>query len=94
MTPLVREDWVESVPGPGGGYQLRVRLESVSVLDLVEALEGISDGDRCVLAGTPCPPVEPCAIHAAWSRAREALHRELAATSLEQVLMERRHEGR
>ncbi len=82
MAPLVRVGWVVSVPGRNGGYRLNVALENVTLLELIEIIEGPSDNDRCVLRGTPCPPVTPCALHHPWTRARTALLRELALTSL------------
>lgn len=82
MTPLVREGWVASETGPAGGYSLAVDPASVSLLQLIEAVEGPTVDGRCVLRGTPCPPVEPCALHDAWSRARDAMLEELQRTPL------------
>ena len=85
MAPLVRKAWVESEPGRNGGYLLNADLEDVSLLELIEAVEGPSENDRCVLRGTPCPAVEDCALHDPWTRARSALLRELALTSLSEI---------
>jgi len=82
MSPLVREGWVSSTPGPGGGYRLVVALESVSVLELIEAVEGETDTETCVLSDEPCEASDPCALHGAWSRARDALLGELSGMSL------------
>lgn len=82
MTPLVRAGWVRSEPGPTGGYSLDTALCDLSVLDVVEAVEGPTDTDRCVLAGQRCDPIEPCALHGAWTRARERLISDLDGVSL------------
>ncbi len=82
MSPLVRRRWVSSSPGPRGGYELVVQLESISVLDLIEAMEGATDVDTCVLRGEICDVSDPCALHGAWSQARDALLRELSSMSL------------
>ena len=82
MGPLVREGWVASVPGRNGGYRLSIDLGDVTLLQLIEVVEGPTENARCVLRGTPCPPIEPCALHDPWTRARTALLRELALTSL------------
>ncbi len=79
MGPLVRHGWVDSEPGPRGGYRLVTVVGDISVLDLIEAVEGVTDTGRCVLRGGVCP-AEPCALHDAWAQARAALLRELAAT--------------
>jgi DNA-binding IscR family transcriptional regulator len=69
---------VHSAPGPTGGHQLVADLDTVSLLDLIEAVEGPTDDGRCVMATQSCPAPEPCAVHDTWLRARSALTDELA----------------
>ncbi len=88
MAPLVQAGWVDSIPGPGGGYHLMQSLEEMSVLDIIEAIEGETDHGRCVLTGVKCPPEHVCVLHSAWKRARAALLDELAATSVAAALEE------
>jgi Rrf2 family protein len=83
--PLTKAGWVHSAPGPTGGHQLVADLDQVSLLDLIEAVEGPTDSGRCVMAAHACPAPEPCAVHDTWVRARTALTTELAATSLRSI---------
>jgi Rrf2 family protein len=85
MQPLVREGWVRSDPGPSGGYTQTVDVADITLLALIEAIEGPTADGRCVLRGTPCPPFEPCALHDAWTRARSALLDELERTPLSEL---------
>jgi Rrf2 family transcriptional regulator, iron-sulfur cluster assembly transcription factor len=94
MAPLVQAGWVDSIPGPHGGYQLLEGLDVISVLDLIEAIEGQTDRGRCVLTGEKCPRGEVCALHSAWTRARAALLDELSATSVAAALAEAREVSR
>jgi Rrf2 family protein len=80
--PLTKAGWVHSAPGPTGGHRLIADLDTVSLLDLIEAVEGPTDDGRCVMNAQPCPAPEPCALHDTWLRARSALTDELASTSL------------
>ena len=73
MTPLVRAGWVTSDPGPTGGYLLAVDLTSLSVLAVIEAIEGPTESGRCVLDRGPCGGSRECALHAAWVNARAEL---------------------
>ncbi len=73
LTPLVRAGWVRSDPGPNGGYSLVANLDEVSVLAVIETIEGPTDSGRCVLADRPCEAVESCALHVPWLRARAQL---------------------
>lgn len=82
LTPLVRVGWVRSEPGPTGGYALTVDLTTVSVLAVIEVVEGATETGRCVLAGEPCSDEGSCALHVPWQRARAGLLRELDAISV------------
>jgi len=82
MNPLVKSRWVRSTPGPHGGYQLLVALEDISVLELIEVMEGPTFDNTCVLDGQVCPHEAPCALHGAWQQARDALTTELSSMTL------------
>ena len=82
VTPLVKAGWVRSDPGPTGGYSLIVELADVSVLAVIEAVEGVTETGECVLADQPCDQTDSCALHVPWQRARDRLLRELAAVSV------------
>ncbi len=90
MKPLVDADWVTSDRGPTGGYRLAVDIAPVSVLALIEAVEGPTINGKCVLQGTPCPIVDQCAMHEAWVRGRSALLMELAKTPVLEVTTQER----
>lgn len=85
MSPLVARGWVRSDPGPTGGYTAVADLAAVSVLEVLEAVEGPTDVSRCVLEDRECTGPSRCALHEAWARARSDLLRELAATPLTAV---------
>jgi Rrf2 family iron-sulfur cluster assembly transcriptional regulator len=82
IAPLSHRGWVRSDPGPTGGYRVAVELEQVSVLDVIEAVEGPTDTGRCVLEERECGRAGPCVLHLAWSEARGHLLEELARTPL------------
>src|SRR6266516_743195 len=70
LAPLIRRSWVDSEPGPIGGYAVTADLADISVLDVIEAIEGRTDTGRCVLENRACESGGACALHAAWARAR------------------------
>lgn len=92
MTPLVARGWVRSVPGPAGGYVAAVDPSDVSVLDVIEAVDGPTDTGRCVMEDRPCPRGrgDECALHQPWARARQAMLRELASVPLSDPVLTRR----
>ena len=82
LTPLVASGWVASEPGPSGGYSVTADLESLSVLDIIEAVEGPTDSGRCVLENRSCSDKSPCVIHDSWQAARRKLVDELGRIRL------------
>lgn len=82
LSPLVTRRWIRSDPGPTGGYSLSVALDRISVLEVLEAIEGPTDSGECVLEDRACTSTHPCALHVPWSKARAQLLAELAATPL------------
>jgi len=93
MRPLVQQAWVNSIPGPNGGYRLAADLNKISLLNVIEAVEGSLPDNRCVLKGAPCPSPEPCALHEPWSRARQALMSELDSTPVTEADCRARNGG-
>jgi len=85
MTPLVSIAWVRSDPGPTGGYTLMVDVQMVSVMDVIEAVEGKMNETRCVLFERACDGENPCAMHGPWGRARAEMIDELRTTTLNQL---------
>ena len=82
LAPLVRSGWVRSDPGPTGGYSLTADLDEITVLAVIETIEGPTDSGRCVLADRPCNERGTCALHVPWLRARAQLLAQLDATSV------------
>lgn len=86
MTPLVSAGWVRSEPGPTGGYTALVNTAEISVLDVIETVEGPTDTGRCVLQDRACGADNPCALNRPWSNARAHLLQDLAATPVATLL--------
>lgn len=85
LAPLVAAGWVRSETGRLGGYELEVDLDALSVLDVIEAIEGPTDQGRCVLVDRACASTDPCALHVAWHRSRALLVEQLAGSPLSEV---------
>lgn len=82
MNPLVQQGWVHSDPGPTGGYAADFEPAEVSVLAVIEAIEGPVDTGLCVLEDRACGAAGTCALHRPWARARGNLIEELGSQSL------------
>lgn len=78
MRPLVAAGWITSMRGPTGGYMITPEATEVSMLQIIEAVEGPTADRRCVLRDAPCPANQQCALHDVWATARQILTQELA----------------
>ena len=76
LRPLVESSVLSSTRGPTGGY--RLRRPDMSMLEIIEIMEGPTDDGNCVLRGSTCDADQPCSLHDAWVQARQALMSRLA----------------
>ena len=76
---------VTSRPGPSGGYALARPAGEITVLQIVEAMEGPLRSAECALRGGPCHWDDVCALHWVWSSARDALCERLDEGTLARV---------
>jgi Rrf2 family iron-sulfur cluster assembly transcriptional regulator len=91
---LRRADVLESRRGAHGGYRFAVPTEEITVLDIVEILDGEIRPARCSAGGTCYIADAPlCATSEVWDEAREALEGVFGRYSIAQLAAAER-EGR
>ena len=71
--------------GSGGGYTLARRPGDVSLLQVVEAVEGEIFLNACIMSPDMCPRSPECGVHKVWSRARDRLRETLAEVDFDQL---------
>lgn len=81
LATLVRAGLVASEAGPDGGYRLVSEPTDVTLLAIIEAVEGPLQSVECVLRGGPCHWDSRCAIHEPWAGAQEAMRSQLDRTT-------------
>lgn len=87
MNILARAGILVCSPGRGGGCSLARDASAITMLQIIEALEGQLEISRCLLDSRRCHDRDPeCAVHAAWSAGRDAAIGALGATSLADTL--------
>jgi Rrf2 family iron-sulfur cluster assembly transcriptional regulator len=91
MAPLTRSGWITSTSGPRGGYAITTDLDDITLLDLVEAVEGPIDTSTCLHLGPRHQQSDSCALHRPWTKAREALIAELAHVTIDEIASEPQH---
>lgn len=90
MGDLKRAGLVEGTVGRRGGYRLLKLATEISLLDVVEAVEGDSQRRVCVLRGGPCASDGVCAVHAVFAQAQDGVLGHLRAESIARVIRDDR----
>lgn len=92
LQALVKAGLLTSTSGPRGGFRLARRLEDITVLDVVTAIEGRTNPFECTQILHDGPGADPaadyrssCAISQSMSRADLAWRRELAGETLADI---------
>ena len=77
MQRLSRAGLVTARQGRAGGYALARASSSISLLEVIEAVEGEMRLRTCVLRNARCGARGECAVHAIFARAHDRLRDEL-----------------
>jgi Rrf2 family protein len=100
LQSLARAGILETIKGPRGGYRLARPAADITVLDVVEAIDGDEPAFRCTeirRRGPAAMPARayprPCGIHLAFMRADEAWRAELSSTTVADLLVGVAHDA-
>ena len=79
---LARAGLVRTLPGAHGGVTLNAPAETVTLLKVIEAIEGPIRLNRCVEAPGACPRDRFCTVHPVWMRLQALVARELDGVTI------------
>jgi Rrf2 family protein len=89
MSDLVRQGILLAHVGRAGGYRLARPADHISMLEIVEAIEGDTRRSECVLRASACSPTRPCDVHHVFETAQESLRLQLSAASVGDIVAAR-----
>jgi Rrf2 family protein len=85
LQQLARKGLLRSSKGPTGGFTLRLSPKEISLIQLVEALDGLTDYQKCVSGLSECTDEAPCGMHDAWKGLRSRIMDYLEQTTIADV---------
>jgi Rrf2 family protein len=88
LQQLVRSRLLRSQRGSGGGFVLVGPASSVSLLDVVEAIEGPVRLNQCIEEGPSCERKSWCPAHQVWAEAQAAVVNVLGAASMASLALQ------
>jgi len=93
LAQLQRSGLLIARAGHDGGYVLARPAASLSLLEVIEAMEGPLHASTCLMRDQVCGHDGYCVLHAAWSAAQAALRDVLAATPITEPTKEKFDHG-
>lgn len=76
---------VRSYRGTGGGFVLGRPPEKITLLEVVEAVEGPIIPNRCVTGEGECSRTDTCNVHPVWIKVQEQVRSVLANVTLKDL---------
>lgn len=83
LQKLVRAQLLESLRGPSGGFKVVTR--QISLLEVVNAIDGDRLVTGCVLGLKECSGIHPCPVHDKFMAVRDHLNGVLSTTYLKDL---------
>jgi Rrf2 family protein len=88
---LARGGLVRSNRGAGGGFALARRPSQITVLEIIEAIEGEIVFQRCKLAKPDCGHTGGCALCGLYERAQDGVKEVLSRTTLRALVSQQKN---
>ena len=85
LQELARDGFLKSAKGPHGGFRLNQPPEQISMLRIVEAVEGAGRYDRCIGGSAECDERALCGMHDSWMELRSRIIEYLGGTSIAEL---------
>src|SRR3970040_690902 len=67
LQDLTYKGLLVSQKGPTGGFRLGTPAENITLLHIVEAIDGVEFKHNCILGFSECSGERPCSIHENWN---------------------------
>lgn len=85
LQDLTRKRLLRSMKGPTGGFALAKPAGEITLLQVVEAVDGTGFFNECVLGFPECGGANPCPVHDRWGSLREEIQAMLLGKDIAQL---------
>jgi Rrf2 family protein len=76
--PLLKRGILSAVRGVGGGFRLGRPPDTISMLEVIEALQGPLHFNECLIRPGTCERDSDCPVHPVWKQIKDGTERILA----------------
>ncbi len=85
LTSLSKDGFISSTRGRNGGFRLDKDPKDITLASIVDAVDGLSVFNTCVMGFEECPFDQECAMHETWEKTRDSILDVLRTTTLESL---------
>jgi Rrf2 family protein len=92
-TQLAKAQLLTTTRGNGGGMALARPPREISLLDVVQAMEGPLALNPCTVNPQTCPLMKACPVHEEWVRVRAVMIEELSQATFDKLALRGKRRG-
>lgn len=85
---MARKKILKSQRGVKGGFKIATPLESLTILDIIEAVDGPIALNKCLITGYDCIRENLCPVHPIWEEAQMVLKEVLKKKTIAEIVNE------
>ena len=85
LQQLSKMDFIGSMKGPNGGFYIDKKHKNITLIDIVNAIDGDKIFNGCGLGLKECSEKKPCPIHLRFKIIRAMIKKMLETTTIEQL---------
>jgi len=79
---------VKSVQGIAGGFQLAKEPQKISLLEVIEAIQGPVTTNLCAVDNKLCGNSPTCAVHPVWVRLKHCMEENLREVTFAKLMQD------
>lgn len=82
LTDLSKSGFIKSIQGRQGGFTFARDIKEITLLQVVESIDGLEALDSCILGYESCAFNHACVMHNVWEETKQKAINTLSDTSL------------
>ena len=85
MTNLVKEEFIRSIRGREGGFELSRPANEINIAQVLDVISGSLEDKSCILGIGECDTRKKCALHDQWLKPKIMIRKMFEKTTLDML---------
>lgn len=86
LQQLVKNNLLLSMKGPTGGFSLAKAPEDITLIEIIEAIDGLEVFNKCGIGFKQCNDKKPCPIHNEYKKVRKQIENLFRSKNLQNLI--------